>query len=259
MISKNKIDLHHIFFLIFLIFSLFEGYICKYSSYRFDPRDPSNICQNYFSNYWKENGFIENLQVIFVLIAIILIFNIARKSSKKKFIKLFLTFKTLALVYYLGEEISWGQHFIKFDTPEIFTKLNHQNEVNLHNISNLFDQLPRTLVFAWCSLTIFVFKFIEKIKNINFSFKHLFVPNNNLIYISILLLLISAPDLIIDKLNLHPGHYDEINDVYISEAKFYDLVSLNYIRFSELQELIFSFYFLSYAIFLDKIKKKLFI
>jgi len=252
MFKQNKIDLHHIFFFIFIMFSLFEGYFCKFSEHR--TAVDNSICQKYFLNYWEENGFIENLQVLFVLIAIILIFKIAI-NSKIKFIKLFLIFKTLALIYYLGEEISWGQHFIKFNTPEIFTKLNHQNEVNLHNISNLFDQLPRTLVFIWCSLTIFIFKFLEKIKKINFSFQYLFVPNKNLIYVSILLLSISAPDLIIDKFNLHPGHYDEINKIYISEAKYYDLVSLNYIRFSELQELIFSFYFLSYAIFLNKIKK----
>ena len=69
MFKQNKIDLHHIFFFIFIMFSLFEGYFCKFSEHR--TAVDNSICQKYFLNYWEENGFIENLQVLFVLIAII--------------------------------------------------------------------------------------------------------------------------------------------------------------------------------------------
>jgi len=33
-----------------------------------------------------------------------------------------------------GEEASWGQHLIGFETPEILSGLNAQNETNLHNL-----------------------------------------------------------------------------------------------------------------------------
>lgn len=33
-----------------------------------------------------------------------------------------------------GEEISWGQHWLKFQTSEFFTTHNHQRETNLHNL-----------------------------------------------------------------------------------------------------------------------------
>ena len=37
------------------------------------------------------------------------------------------------------EEISWGQHIFRWQTPSFFSNLNHQNETNIHNISSLFN------------------------------------------------------------------------------------------------------------------------
>jgi hypothetical protein len=34
-----------------------------------------------------------------------------------------------------GEEISWGQRILGLETPETLTEINHQNEINLHNIT----------------------------------------------------------------------------------------------------------------------------
>ena len=68
----------------------------------------------------------------------------------------------------------------------------------------------------------------------------LILPNNNLAYTSILLLIISIPNFINDKLNLELYNY--IGNYY------YELLTFNFIRLSELQELIFAFYFLNYMI-----------
>ena len=54
------------------------------------------------------------------------------------------------------------------------------------------------------------------------------------------------PDFIVDKLSLHPGHV--INGKEVPEATFYDIISLNFLRLSEVHELIFCFYFLIYSI-----------
>tara|TARA_B100000965_G_C19577000_1_gene751763 strand:+ start:49 stop:981 length:933 start_codon:yes stop_codon:yes gene_type:complete len=306
--NKNiKINLFFLLFIILVIFSLIQGYSCKYHLYKgvasqnfqvenydyyhFDlnpheiekginPRmkgflsalislfnDNSTndshfhsyskiepICSNYFKNYWSENGFIENLQVLFLFISIILLIKI-NLQTKIKFINFFLTFKVFFLIYYLGEEISWGQHFFEFKTPEILMSLNNQNETNLHNISNLFDQLPRGLVFIWCSLSIILVKIIEKKINFNSNLKKLIVPNIKLIYVSFFLLILSAPDIVIDKLNLHPGYFDHETNTNLSGAvNIYDVISLNFVRFSELQELVFCFYFLLYSIYLYKNK-----
>ena len=248
MISRVKINLIYIFFLFLVILSLVQGYNCKYS--------PGNICNGLLANYWGENGFIENLQAIFLLIAIILLFKIKFEFKEYNFIHLFIIIKIIALIYYLGEEISWGQHFFKWNSPIIFQEINIQKETNLHNISNLFDQLPRAFVFFWCSFSIILINF-NKFKNkIDKKFFLIISPNKKLIFISLILLSVSIPDIIVDKLNLHPGHVDEFGKD-IPESVFFDIITFNFIRLSELHELIFSFYFLSYAIFINKIKKSL--
>ena len=47
---------------------------------------------------------------------------------------------SLALLFFVasGEELSWGQHIFKFETPEILAEANRQEEVNLHNL-RFFD------------------------------------------------------------------------------------------------------------------------
>ena len=37
-----------------------------------------------------------------------------------------------------GEELSWGQHYLGYDTPEALESLNQQGELNLHNLT-IFD------------------------------------------------------------------------------------------------------------------------
>jgi len=242
--SLNKIIFFYSCFLLLIIFSLTQGHYCKYNEY--------NICEVIFKNYWNENGFIENLQAIFVLISIILLIKLKIKLKELNFIHLFIIIKIFALIYYLGEEISWGQHFFKWDSPIFFQEINNQKETNLHNISNLLDQLPRTLVYFWCAFSVILIN-INKIKTkFNSNFYLIISPDKLLIYISLLLLILSVPDIIVDLFNLHPGHVDEFGKG-IPEAIFFDFITFNYVRLSELHELIFSFYFLCYSIFIYQI------
>ena len=70
----------------------------------------------------------------------------------------------LGLIYYFLEEISWGQYIFNWSTPYFFLNLNNQNETNFHNISNLFNQLPRNLVFIWSAFTFILVK-LSFVKN----------------------------------------------------------------------------------------------
>ena len=108
--SKNII---YIFlFLIFLVLILIEGYLC--SSNR-NANTKLNFCnENFFLNFWNESGFVENLSILFLFIAIIFLFKARNLYKDIKFINIFLIIKILALIYFLGEEISWGQHFFKW-------------------------------------------------------------------------------------------------------------------------------------------------
>lgn len=53
---------------------------------------------------------------------------------------------TLGCFYLAGEEVSWGQHLIGWQTPEELKQINDQRETNIHNISSWFDQKPRLLL-----------------------------------------------------------------------------------------------------------------
>jgi hypothetical protein len=94
------------------------------------------------ANYLRdEDNFIENLGAISFLIASILYLasylqsggsgNIASpiESKNNKFYLLF------AIIFFIGfgEEISWGQRLIGWDTPQLFIEINKQNETNIHN------------------------------------------------------------------------------------------------------------------------------
>ena len=272
--NHKKINFLYSCFFLLVILSLIQGYYCKFlpelsswnksavSSIGTVGSYSYHVCTELFENYWEENGFIENLQVIFVLISIILLIKIKFKFKKINFIHLFIIIKILALIYYLGEEISWGQHFFKWKSPIIFQQINNQKETNLHNISNLFDQLPRALVFFWCAFSLILINFVKYINKISKEFFLLISPDKKLIYISLLLLALSLPNIIVDKLNLHPGHYEKLSTgetIPIPASAFIDMITFNYIRLSELHELIFSFYFLSYSIFINQIKEKILI
>jgi hypothetical protein len=76
-----------------------------------------------------ENSLFELFTVCFFLIASIFFFR-AFLNTKSIFLLL------LSILMFLGagEELSWGQHFLKFTTPESIRKENIQGEFNLHNL-----------------------------------------------------------------------------------------------------------------------------
>lgn len=47
-----------------------------------------------------------------------------------------LGFAALCCLYVAGEEVSWGQHIIGWNTPEFWATLNDQGETNLHNTTS---------------------------------------------------------------------------------------------------------------------------
>lgn len=217
--------------------------------------------KGFVSFIWSENGFIETLQVVTLLLTLyILIKLINNKIKKNRLIKIFLMIKILGITYIFFEEISWGQHLLNFESPKLFLDkqsflYNKQEEFNLHNISNLFNEWPRSLILVWCSLS------IPLIKLLNFSklneIRLIIEPNNRLIILSYTILLVSISNLIIHKLNLLSGPmYSFDNEGYSNNGFKYDLnkiflslISFNFIRFSELQELLFFYYFLWHSYF----------
>jgi hypothetical protein len=95
-----------------------------------------------------ELGIIENFTFIILFIAIVL--GIKSISLMKAFpfplFRWWIGLLVVGCIYYAGEEISWGQHWFGWVTPDSWIDVNDQGETNLHNTSALLDQVPRMLL-----------------------------------------------------------------------------------------------------------------
>ncbi len=90
----------------------------------------------------EEDGIVEYIGAISFLLTSIIFFYLFRKSrgSKHTFIgkhlnlNLFFLFLGLIFFFGFGEEISWGQRIIGWDTPTSLAEANAQQETNIHNL-----------------------------------------------------------------------------------------------------------------------------
>lgn len=244
-----------IFIFVLLVQGFFQYYEYKISFYISGiPIDKITISDDgdFSKLIWWENGIVEILQVIFLFVSILLLINCLNKHSsiKKNIINKIIIIYIIGLLYFLLEEISWGQHIFHYETFGIFNEINQQKEVNLHNIANLFNQWPKYFIFYWCSLSILSIEFLKKKININKQIIVFVKPDKRLLIISYILIFFLLPDLIIDRFSFPMGEHEYSNTIIWSEIN--DLISFNFIRLSELHELFFCIYFFWHAIFLKK-------
>jgi len=102
-----------------------------------------------YETYYKlidtEFGLIESLTALFAFFAIITGCRIWSIRSNFPTIKYnaYIILLILGSIYTLGEEISWGQHYMGWGTPEWLADVNVQNETNLHNAHDIFGVHPK--------------------------------------------------------------------------------------------------------------------
>lgn len=95
-----------------------------------------------------ENGPIETMQFILLLAAFAVSVRMLWRLRFRppRGLSLWVLLAALGCFYVGGEEVSWGQHFLNWDTPGYWKVLNDQEETNLHNTSAWLDQKPRLLL-----------------------------------------------------------------------------------------------------------------
>ena len=95
-----------------------------------------------------ENGPVETLQFIILLAAFYVSVRLLLdlKFKQPALLSVWALIAAFGCFYVGGEEVSWGQHFLNWNTPEYWAAINDQNETNLHNTSAWFDQKPRILL-----------------------------------------------------------------------------------------------------------------
>ena len=100
------------------------------------------------ANSLLEDGPFENFQVVLVGCAFLTGAYILAKMPPRNtpWLLGWILLATLGCLFIAGEEISWGQRIIGWATPEGWADINTHKETNLHNLSGLLNNLPKTLL-----------------------------------------------------------------------------------------------------------------
>ena len=98
----------------------------------------------------REDGLFEDLTaVVFFLASLIFLYLFLRRREGNDLLivktrrNVFFLFLALLFLFGAGEEISWGQRMIGWDTPGRWGEANLQGETNLHNL-NVFHRRDET-------------------------------------------------------------------------------------------------------------------
>lgn len=139
----------------------------------------------------------------------------------------------LAIFYFAGEDLNWGQYYIGWTPSDYFIANNKEQETNLHNMSPLFNQLPRAIVEVWllvaCILVPLGWQWPRRV--LSRLVPNWLWPDQRLVCVAVLALLLKVPKL-------------------LERQGLIDTEVLYGIRTSELQELMFAYAFLLYALLL---------
>ena len=146
-----------------------------------------NVFQLTFGQPAKE-GFMEDYTTLLYVFACFILLAAVFTLKRSFFIKrdrykiIFLLFLLMAILTFLfGEEVSWGQRVIGYESFGVFEKYNYQDEVNLHNFFNpLFKYL-----YPIAGMTLFVILFFNWLfdKKDKPHLFYLFVPHQSLFFL----------------------------------------------------------------------------
>ena len=120
-----------------------------------------------------EFGLIETFTAVFYLYTIFICANLAL-TIKGKQKTIFLLWLFLIFIFF-GEETSYLQHYIGYETPEYFLKVNSQKELNFHNIFTQKGSLTDVLG-GGSKFDIQILLKAQNLFSIGFTFYFLFLP-----------------------------------------------------------------------------------
>lgn len=98
----------------------------------------------------QEDGFFEWLQVLSFASAAIACGFLTRyhQVARRPLAMAANAFVCVALIFVIGEELSWGQRLLKFQTPEVLAAANYKQEFSVHNITSLTDLFVLAKIFV---------------------------------------------------------------------------------------------------------------
>jgi len=103
--------------------------------------------------FWSEGegSLVEIFTVLFAIIGIALSINnfLDRGSIPTALIGPWMVFFAIGFLYIALEESSWGQHLFGWQTPGWLAEMNRQQETNIHNLyDKKIDRIPKAIIGA---------------------------------------------------------------------------------------------------------------
>ncbi len=165
--------------------------------------------------FCREDGLVESSEALLYFLSAI--FFIVVKRSWKNPWRLLLG---LLCIVIAGEEVSWGQRFFGFSTPEALGAINLQNEFNLHNIAGVNGVVLGVglVVFSMLSLLVpLTNRFSESWRGFYKRVKIPIFPMPAAIVVVFAMFLMAVPRLFfgVSSFNL-----DEVGELYLASAMF---------------------------------------
>lgn len=186
----------------------------------------------------EETGVIENLQALFLLVALVMslmMLGAMRGGDYPRLLRTWLVVIAAGIFFVLGEEISWGQHYVGWDAFGWFVHKNDQLETNLHNTSSWLDQKPRMLLVTGILLGGLILPWLERARGrVLTKLPVWFKPSFADLPLAAMVVLTQMPK--------------QINGLGIPGVHF----EIPNLRFSEMQELVIYIYFVAYLLTLWK-------
>ena len=103
----------------------------------------------FYADYFDgELGVVESIQVVVLMVALMYGIAVLRMPAVREHRGL-LPWSVLicaGCAFLIGEETSYGQHFMGWQTPDWLADVNKQRETNIHNMSSWFNEKPRVLL-----------------------------------------------------------------------------------------------------------------
>lgn len=190
---------------------------------------PSNI----IFNIHAESSIHELIQFVLLVASFIVCCFILFKMNCKDnpWLTAWISVAALSCFYVGVEEVSWGQSFFDWHTPEEWQDINNQNETNFHNTSRLLNQIPRYVLMASIAVGGLILPFITWLK------PSILPQKIKIIYPPVLLSITAFCLLIISVSN-------KIHKIFLDEKLF--------IRASEIEEIFMFFFVFLYIIILKQ-------
>lgn len=192
-----------------------------------DHMTPDGASANWL---YAEHGINETIQWIIAFAGVYVGTRAAFVQDTPKWLKAWAGVGALGCLYIALEEISYGQQFFKWNTPEYWSVVNDQGETNLHNTSSWFDQKPRALLMLGIIVGGLIFPLVRKFKSTLLPARfNTIYPSDDLKWIALLTLLsyLSKTFFKITGIVIY-DRPSEINETYIYLFMLLYLVQLHW-------------------------------